>query len=141
MMSRAQILLLQLGVALMTVTGLLFAWMKYFVKSADESAVINHPLQPWMLAAHVVIAPLAVFAFGWVFGPHIWPGIRKRNAPKRGSGLWTVIPLAPMILSGYLLQVATADATRHAMAIAHWLSSGIFVLGYVVHLAQGRSNE
>lgn len=133
MMSRGQILLLQLSVALMTVTGVVFAWMKYWMKPADEFAVINHPLQPWMLAAHVVLAPLAVFAIGWAFAPHIWPGIQKRTAPKRRSGLWTVLAIAPMILSGYLLQVTTGEAIRHAMAIAHWISSGLFVAAYLVH--------
>ncbi len=137
MMSRAQILLLQLSVVVMTLTGVVFAlmkyWMKYWMKPADEFAVINHPLQPWMLAAHVVLAPMAVFAIGWAFGPHIWPGIQKRNAPKRASGLWTVLAIAPMILSGYLLQVTTGDTVRHAMAIAHWISSGLFVAAYLAH--------
>lgn len=133
MMSRAQIVLLQLTVLLMTATGAVFAWMKYFMKPADEFAVINHPLQPWMLATHVVLAPLAVFAFGWAFGPHIWPGIQKRTAPKRASGLWTVLFISPMVLSGYLLQVATGDVTRHAMAVTHWISSAFFVAAYVVH--------
>lgn len=133
MMSRAQIALLHFSVLLMTVTGTVFAWMKYFLKPADELAVINHPLQPWMLAAHVVLAPLAVFAFGWVFGPHIWPGIQKRAAPKRASGIWSAVAVAPMVFSGYLLQVTTADTVRHAMAVAHWISSAYFVAAYVVH--------
>jgi uncharacterized membrane protein YidH (DUF202 family) len=133
MMSRPQVVLLQLSVLSMTATGLVFAWMKYFLKPADEFAVVNHPLQPWMLAAHVVLAPLAVFAFGWVFGPHIWPGIQKRTAPKRTSGIWSAVAIAPMVFSGYLLQVTTADTVRHAMAVGHWISSALFVAAYLVH--------
>jgi hypothetical protein len=133
MMSRAQVVLLQLSVLLMTATGAVFAWMKYFLKPAGEFAVINHPLQPWMLAAHVVLAPLAVFALGWVFGPHIWPGIQKRTAPKRASGIWPAAAIAPMVFSGYLLQVTTADTVRHAMAVGHWISSAFFVAAYLVH--------
>jgi hypothetical protein len=133
MMSRAQVLLLHACVTLMAASGVVFAWMKYFMRPAGEFAVVNHPMQPWMLAVHVVVAPLCVFAFGWIFGPHILPGVQWREAPKRRSGLWSLVAIAPMVFSGYLLQVATADATRHAMAVAHWISSAFFVIAYVVH--------
>jgi len=39
-----------------------------------------------------------------------------------------------MVVSGYLLQVSTSDAIRNAMAIAHGVSSAVFVIGYVAHL-------
>ena len=45
MMSRAQVALLQLSLLAMALTGLAFAWMKYFMKSDDPFAVVNHPLQ------------------------------------------------------------------------------------------------
>jgi len=133
MMSRAQAASLHLSIALMTVTGAVFAWMKYFMKSDDPFAVVNHPMQPWMLAAHVVIAPFSVFAIGWIFGPHIAPGLANRYAPKRRSGLWSFIAIAPMVVSGYLLQVATADATRKAMAVSHWIASAFFIVAYAIH--------
>jgi Na+/proline symporter len=141
MMSRLQVPTLHLSVALLTATGAVFAWMKYFMKPSDEFAVANHPMQPWMLAAHVVIAPLAVFVLGWIFAPHIGPGIANRDAPKRTSGLWAWTPCVPMIASGYLLQVATADATRRAMAITHWIASALFVAAYAGHLLARKSTS
>jgi hypothetical protein len=134
MMSRAQVVYLQLCVLITALTGVVFAVMKYALKSDDPFAVVNHPLQPYMLSAHVVLAPLLVFGFGWVFTNHIWPGFASGIARKRKSGLWSMGAIAPMVMSGYLLQVATADATRQAMAIAHWISSGLFVVAYVIHL-------
>ena len=134
MMSRAQVVYLQLCVLITTLTGIVFAVMKYAMKSNDEFAVVNHPLQPYMLSAHVVIAPFLVFAFGWVFTNHIWPGFTSGIARKRKSGLWSMGAIVPMVLSGYLLQVSTADALRHAMAIAHWISSGAFVVAYIAHV-------
>jgi hypothetical protein len=133
-MSRAQVVYLQLCVLITALTGVVFAVMKYGMKSDDPFAVVNHPLQPYMLSAHVVIAPLLVFGFGWVFTNHIWPGFTSGIARKRKSGLWSMGAIVPMVMSGYLLQVATADATRQAMAVAHWVSSGLFVVGYVIHL-------
>jgi hypothetical protein len=132
--SRLQVLYLQACVALTAATGIVFAWMKYGMKSADPFSVANHPWQPFMLSAHVVVAPLLVFAFGWIFNDHIWAKFRTPAAPQRGTGIWSMAAIVPMTLSGYLLQVSTAEAVRQAMAIAHWVSSGLFVLAYAVHI-------
>jgi hypothetical protein len=140
MMTRAQVVTIQIAVALTAVTGVVFAWMKYAMKSDDPFAVVNHPLQPWMLSAHVVIAPLAVFAFGWIFGNHIAPSFANASR-KRPSGVSSMWLLAPMVVSGYLMQVSTADALRHAMAVAHWISSGAFVIAYVAHTVITKARE
>jgi uncharacterized membrane protein YidH (DUF202 family) len=133
-MTRLQVIYLQLCVVLTAATGIVFAWMKYGMKTTDPFSVVNHPMQPFMLAAHVVVAPLLVFAFGWIFNDHIWAKFRSPGAPQRGTGIWSMAAIVPMILSGYLLQVSTAEATRQAMAAAHWVSSGLFVLAYGVHV-------
>jgi hypothetical protein len=139
MMSRAQVVYLQICAAITALTGIVFGVMKYSMKSSDPFAVVNHPLQPYMLSAHVVIAPFLVFGFGWIFANHIWPGFTSGIARKRKSGLWSMAAIVPMVLSGYLLQVTTADATRQAMAIAHWISSALFVLAYAIHLLTKKS--
>lgn len=133
MMTRGQIAFLQAAVASMTLTGIVFAWMKYAMKSSDPFAVVNHPWQPHMLSAHVVIGPLAVFAFGWTFANHMWPAF-VNGAPNRSSGLWSMLLIAPMTMSGYLMQITTDDAVRKAFAISHWISAGAFVIAYAVHL-------
>jgi len=133
-MTRGQVWYLHASVALTTITGALFAGMKYWMKSSDEFAVVNHPLQPHMLSVHVVVAPLLVFGLGWIFSDHIWPKFRQKNAPHRKSGIWSMAMIVPMTMSGYLLQISTADATRHAMAVTHWIGSGLFALAYVIHL-------
>jgi len=125
--------LLNVSVALMAVTGVAFAVMKYWMKSDDPFAVINHPLQPHALSAHVLLGPLAVFAFGWTFASHILPALAK-GAPNRATGVATMVFIVLMVASGYLMQISTADATRHAFAVAHWVSSGLFVIGYLAHL-------
>lgn len=135
MMSRAQVICLHLSLLLTTATGVVFAGMKYFLEPADEFTVVNHPLQPWMLSSHVVIAPMLLFVLGWIFGDHILPKMQMKNAPARRSGVWTAILIAPMIASGYLLQVSTGDVMRKAMAASHWIASALFVGGYVAHLA------
>ena len=124
---------LNLSVTLMAVTGAAFAVMKYWIKSDDPFAVVNHPWQPHALSAHVLLGPLAVFAFGWTFASHILPALAK-GAPNRATGIWTIVLIVLMVASGYLMQISTGDATRKAFAVAHWISSGLFVIGYVAHL-------
>ena len=45
--------------------------------------------------------------------------------------MWLIVPMAA---SGYLLQVSVEETLRQAMAWAHWISSGLFVIVYVIHL-------
>ena len=145
-MTRAQVLYLHVCVLLTALTGTVFAVMKYFMKPVGEFSVVNHPMQPYMLAGHVVIAPAFVFGLGWVFGNHIWLKLYYNERRKRVSGLWSMVAIVPMTMSAYLLQISTSDAVRKAMAAAHWISSALFVIAYAVHLimrpvaAGGRSS-
>lgn len=136
-MSTLQLVWLHVSIAITALSGIVFAVMKYFMRSADEFAVVNHPWQPFMLAAHVVIAPLALFILGWTFSNHMLPKYRFGDDTGRVSGtgaMWLIIPMA---VTGYLLQVSTGETLRQAMAVGHWVSSGLFVVVYVVHLLKG----
>lgn len=133
-MNRTQLFWLHLSVALTTLTGAAFAVMKYVMKSDDELAVVNHPMQPHVLAAHVVVAPVLLFVLGWTFSNHMLPNYRFGDGTNRRSGLWSMLLIAPMTLSAYLLQIATNDAVRTAMTWVHGGTSALFVVGYVVHL-------
>lgn len=133
-MNRGQIIYLHLAVLLTAITGAVFAMMKYWMKSDDPYAVANHPLQPQALSAHLVVAPLLVFGLGWVFGNHIWPKFQVGNGKNRATGVAAMLLIAPMTLSGYLIQISTSEAIRYAMSVAHWISSGLFVVIYAIHL-------
>jgi uncharacterized membrane protein YidH (DUF202 family) len=139
--SRLQLLWLHLAVGLTAITGIVFAVMKYFMTSNDEFSVVNHPLQPHMLAAHVVIAPALLFLLGWTFSNHILPKYRFGNGKKRRTGITSTALIIPMALSAYLLQVSTNETLRVGLAWAHWISSAAFLLAYLIHLAIGRSKS
>lgn len=132
-MSRTSVILVHLSIATVAITGIVFAWMKYVMTTDDPFAVANHPWQPGMLAAHVVLAPAAVFALGWVWNAHIYPKLTSGTRARRKSGVIGAILILPMVASGVLLQASSSDALRTAMEWAHWISSGFFVVAYVVH--------
>jgi hypothetical protein len=138
-MSRLQLLWLHVSAALTALTGIVFAVMKYIMKSSDEFAVANHPAQPYMLDAHVVVAPILLFVFGWTFSNHMLPKWRFGDGTGRRTGLAAMALIAPMTLSAYLLQISVNDTLRQAMAVAHWVSSGLFVVAYVLHLLEPRN--
>ena len=140
-MTRLQLVWLHLAVALTAVTGVVFAVMKYLMKSADEFSVVNHPLQPYMLAAHVVVAPVLLFVLGWTFSNHMLPKVRYGNERNRRTGVGGMLLIVPMTLSAYLLQVSTNETLRAAMAGAHGISSAAFLLAYLIHLLNGRSGS
>jgi len=81
----------------------------------------------------VVLAPAAVFALGWLWSGHILPKLRSGTRARKKSGLLGAVLIAPMVFSGVLLQASTSEALRSAMEIAHWISSGFFVVAYVMH--------
>ena len=140
-MSRGQIIYLHLSVILTVLTGTLFAVMKYWMKTDDPYAVANHPLQPYALSAHVVVAPLLLFGLGWIFGNHIWPKFQFGNGKNRATGVSAMLLIAPMTLSGYLIQVSTNETLRYAMSVAHWITSGLFALIYAIHLIKPPAAE
>lgn len=132
-MTPLQKFFLNATIAILTVTGAVFAWMKYFMKSDDPFAVANHPWQPGMLHVHVVVAPLAVFVIGAVWAGHVKPKHDAGIKARRKTGLGALWMIAPMVLSGYLMQVLTNERLVEAMRITHWVSSSLFVAGLLVH--------
>lgn len=139
-MSRFQAWLLHLSVGAITLTGGVYAWMRYAMETDDPFAVANHPWQPHALHLHVLAAPVVVFALGLVFTAHIWPKYELRVKARRWSGMGALWTIAPMVISGYLLQVLTNETALLAMKVTHWASSAVFVLAYVAHqLLRARS--
>lgn len=123
--------------AVVTVTGLVYLNMKYFMKTDDPFAVVNHPWQPSMLAAHLIAAPLLVLMFGMLFRSHTLKKIASPVRANRRTGWTSLISFGAMALSGYLLQVVTSPTWLDALVAIHIATSLIFAVGYVIHLVIG----
>lgn len=139
-MSRIESAYLHVTFAAVAITGTIFPFMKYFMKTDDPFAVANHPWQPYLLDVHVVFAPLLAFGLGLIFSNHVLPGLRGGSAPGRTSGYVAILTVAPMILSGYLMQVVTHEQIQFAMRLAHWISSAVFTLAYLGHQLPRRTS-
>jgi hypothetical protein len=115
-------------------SGFAYFWMKYLVQADDPFAVVNHPWQGTMLHLHVLASPPFVLMFGVILNSHIMKKLRAVRMPNRRTGLTSFAMFAAMVVSGYLLQVATAEAWLRGLVIVHVASGAVFTLTYGIHL-------
>lgn len=134
-MTRFESLLLQISTVISALSGAIFLAMKYLLRNDDPFSVVGHPWQPHMLAAHVLVGPVVVFALGLISREHVLG--RYLNGARRGgrrSGASTILLAAPMILSGYFLQIVTGENSRLALVIVHVATGTMFVSLFFWHL-------
>ena len=100
------------------ITGFVYLYFRDFAPpSKDPFSVVSSPWQSWMIKLHVLLAPLFVFLFGWIFVGHVLPRLNSKKKNGKKSGLFNVWILGLGIMSGYLIQVVT-----HEKALA-WISN------------------
>ena len=116
------------------ITGFAYFWMGYLLTTDDPFAVVNHPWQEPMLHLHVLASPFFVLIFGIVLNSHVMKKLRASRVPNRKSGLMSLATFALMVVSGYLLQVATDEAWLRGLVSVHVASGALFSLVYAGHL-------
>lgn len=124
---------LHLAALLTGATGLLYGWLRYYGQRAGEFGLEAHPLQATLQHLHALAAPLLVFALGMLVRGHVLPMWRSGRHGGRASGILLALILAPMVLSGYAVQVVTEPKWRLAFAWVHGVLSLLFLVGYGVH--------
>jgi heme A synthase len=135
-LSRAQRLALALSTLLSAASGLAWAGMRYLLERSDPFSAYRHPLEPWADRAHVLVAPLVVFAVGWIFDEHVLARLR-RAGPRRASG-WALLALfAAMVASGTLLPLASEPAWRAALAWSHGVAGVLWTAVFAAHAWTG----
>ncbi len=115
-------------------TGLMDGLLRWFGVRVGEFGPEAHP---WLATAqhlHVLTAPLLVFCLGVMVRGHLWSRLGKGLEGRR-TGLGAAFLIAPMVLSGYGIQVVTSPTWRSGLAWVHGISAGTFLLAYLGHLA------
>jgi hypothetical protein len=141
-MKRWELILLHLSALAVALSGIAYGVMKYFLAGSDPDSPLGHPWQPGALKAHVVAAPFLVFALGIVARGHALLKWRSGETTGKRSGLVLVAFVAPLVLSGYAVQVFTGELVRKGTGWGHSAAGGVFTLAYLVHLLKrGTSTE
>jgi hypothetical protein len=114
-------------------TGLPLLWTRYVAPVPEDldPPPIDATAQHW----HVLLVPLLVFLLGVLWPLHVLPALRARRA-LRASGLALLALAAVMIASGYVAQVLLDEGWRRATGWIHALSSALWLVAFVLHVAR-----
>ena len=126
---------LHLATAGAALTGGVYGWFRYFGQRMGDFGPEPSPWQGTWHHAHVLAAPLLLFMLGVAVRGHLLLKLRAGAREGRRTGLALGLLLAPMVLSGFAIQVVEAEAWHRALAWIHGISSLVFVAGYLLHLA------
>lgn len=132
-MSRGLAWSIHLATGALSVTGLVWAWMRYMLEPVDEFSIVHHSAEPEMRIGHLLAAPLALFLWGLVWRSHVWARWRVGVQPRRRTGFLLMVLVLPMVASGYLLQVTDAESWRLVWTWLHATTGTAFALLYLVH--------
>lgn len=125
---------LHASAAVTAVTGGVYGWFRYFGQRMGDFGPEPSPWQGTWLHAHVLVAPLLLFVLGVIVRSHLLVKLRAGGREGRRTGVALGLLLAPMVLSGYGIQVVV-DADWHlVLAWIHGIASLVFVVGYALHL-------
>lgn len=121
--------------ALVGISGLVYAFFRYLAeKPAAEFGTPVHPFEETWRVAHLIAAPVLVFAVGVIWNSHVMHQFNKTRAKRRKSGVLLMGNLLPMVFSGYLIQTAVEERWRKAWVVIHLVTAAIWIAAYLVHL-------
>jgi hypothetical protein len=132
--------IIRVAFGLVSASGIVYGSMKYFLSGSNLDSRLGHPWQPAVLAAHVLAAPVAVFAMGLLLRSHTLPRLKGGEPEGRKTGLSLTAAGMPLVFSGYLLQVFTGEALRKGTGWIHATLGLIFALAFLMHIP-GRPSE
>jgi len=132
-MKRWETRLFHVSTISVSVSGIVYFWMKYLMKNDDPFSVLNHPWQPGVFSLHVISAPALVFVVGLAVQSHIRAKLTSGGRSNRRSGVASMLTLPLMIVSGYFLQVVVSPFLTQVMLVLHLSSATVFVATYGAH--------
>jgi hypothetical protein len=116
--------------ALLWLSGALWLLLHLAFPLHNEFGALPNPWEAPLMRLHGIIAPAAVFLFGWLGAGHIW--VRWRQAANRISGLWLLGFASLLVLTGYALYYTTAQLHAGAAFVHEWLGV-VALIAAVVH--------
>ena len=129
---------LRVGFVLGGLTGVVYGWLRYFGSVKGDFGPEPSPWQPFWQHAHVLAAPVLLFALGVAVRGHVQGMLGRGVRRGRRTGLVLLVVAAPMVLGGYAVQVVTAAGVRNALGWTHAAIGALFTALYAIHWAKPR---
>lgn len=129
---------LHLAALTTALSGLAYGWARYFGQRVGEFGPEPHPWQGFFQHAHVLTGPVLLFCLAISLKGHALPALGAGKTRSRRAGQGLMLLIAPMILSGYALQICVDPRWRSAIAWIHGPTALLFLLAYLTHLLTTR---
>jgi len=130
---------LRIGFTLGALTGVVYGGLRYLGPVKGEFGVEPNPWQPLWQHAHVLAAPVLLFALGVAGRGHVQGMLNRGIRRGRRTGLILVGLAVPLVFGGYAVQVVTGAAIRNALGWSHAALGALFTVLYAFHWAKPRS--
>lgn len=118
---------------LMIISGSAYFVFKHWIENDDPFSILNHPLEPVALGAHILASPVLIFLFGLLFRSHVQAMLKRRPHRARALGSLTASFFVVTVLSGYLLQIVTMPVLHQALVYVHPACGLCFGLVFGIH--------
>jgi hypothetical protein len=129
---------LRVGFVLCALTGVVYGVLRYAGSVKGEFGPEPSPWQPFWQHAHVLAAPLLLFALGVAVRGHVLAMLGRGVQRGRRTGLVLAALAGPLVLGGYAVQVVTGAGFRNALGWSHAALGALFTGLYAIHWAKPR---
>ena len=117
--------------AVVTGQGFVYFIYKDFMQVETSFGLRSHPFSASLLHMHILLVPILVFCFGYLYKVHIQK--KLKNANRRISGLITLTLFLAMIISGYLLQMGFELSVTKILGKIHLVISLVWFFACLWH--------
>jgi hypothetical protein len=132
---------LYLTSTLLFFTGMGWLVSHYALRQVTALGLTPHPSEVWWLRLHGAAVVGFLIVFGALLPNHVVHNWRRRL--HRNSGLFLLVSVGLLSLSGYGLYYLVSDDARALVSVIHWAVGIAAGLGFAVHivLAQRRNHQ
>lgn len=131
------------GLLWLSGTGWLVA--HYWLPRPSGLAELPHPAEPWSLRLHGAALLVFLLSVGALLPQHVVRGWRGRAEADIGahwhSGLWTLLAIAVLTLTGYGLYYLGDERLRAAVSVVHWSVGLVGAAALVTHAWLGHRRQ
>ena len=117
---------------------MVYGWVRYLGTVKGDFGPEPSPWQPFWQHAHVLTAPVLLFALGVAVRGHVQGMLNRGVRRGRRTGLVLLGLAGPLVLGGYLVQVVSGVGVRNALGWTHAAAGALFAALYAVHWAKPR---
>ena len=122
--------------ATVSLSGLGWVLVHYFVARQDDFGVVHDASEPWLLRLHGAAAMAALVLLGSLTRDHALNAWRQGR--HRLSGGTLTLACVVLIATGYALYYVASEALRPWISALHWAIGISAMLAFVAHRAGGR---